>query len=500
MKKSIVIPVWNGADVIGDCLESLHEDGEEAEIICVDNGSQDGSAALIQDRFPEVTLLRQPANLGFAGGVNVGIKQAGGELVVLLNQDCVVSPGWLSALEKGLEENPHWGIIGAVILGPEGEIEHAGAFIRRPDAVGVHLTHIQSESPYEAEYVTGAVFGVRRSLWETLGRFDAGYFPAYYEESDFCYRARHHGHQTGVAPDCRVRHLHSSRAWQVDSIRHTANELAGRYRFVAKHFDVDDLKPFFAAERRTVETHEYFDMAIGRTLAARQTLRNLDEIHARRSLDQKTDSEPVRVPLLHAGLVSLLNAGLNRAGSLAQIDIKPERSDTATDPPPPLSPDELHLPDHDDPYVAKMEARLRELRDREYTLLSQLYRRPFPPSSQNHSRKDRLLRALILLPFDRLSGRHARLHEQLDGLRTARLDAQEDLLLHFPQQLLDMDTQRQAVTEYLKDYLKAEQHRDVELRDWLIKQLDEQDLLRAEDARLQRQIALLKQLVSYDYR
>ena len=117
MRATVIIPIWRGAPVIAGCLDAVYRHSGPAlhEVICVDNASPDGAGDLVAARFPAVRLLRQPVNLGFAGGVNVGIANATGDLLVLVNQDCVPGPGWLDALRAGLAGNPGAGIAGALL-------------------------------------------------------------------------------------------------------------------------------------------------------------------------------------------------------------------------------------------------------------------------------------------------------------------------------------------------------------------------------------------------
>src|SRR5262245_32586946 len=105
---SIIIPVWNGASVISQCLESVFAsaDDEMLEVVCVDNGSHDDSAARIASQYPQVRLILQPVNLGFAGGVNAGMAVARGHVFVLLNQDCLSEHDWLLAIGKAFEDHP----------------------------------------------------------------------------------------------------------------------------------------------------------------------------------------------------------------------------------------------------------------------------------------------------------------------------------------------------------------------------------------------------------
>ena len=106
---TVVIPVWNGAGVIADCLRSIYANSGDflRGVIAVDNASPDDSAAVIEREFPQVHRVHSSFNLGFAGGVNLGVdaafaRDAELDAVVLLNQDCLVEPGWLVALCAGL--------------------------------------------------------------------------------------------------------------------------------------------------------------------------------------------------------------------------------------------------------------------------------------------------------------------------------------------------------------------------------------------------------------
>src|SRR5205085_10407030 len=104
---SVIIPAWNGAALLPACLDALARQAPPPlEIIVVDNASSDGTAALLADRYPQVRLLGQTQNLGFAGGCNAGLRAARGDLLVLLNQDTVPEGGWLEALLKAFERQP----------------------------------------------------------------------------------------------------------------------------------------------------------------------------------------------------------------------------------------------------------------------------------------------------------------------------------------------------------------------------------------------------------
>lgn len=323
MQASIVIPVWNGASVIAECLDALYADASDEllEVIAVDNASRDRSAAIIADRYPQVRLIRQPVNLGFSGGVNRGMEAARGDLFVLLNQDCVVQPGWLTALTQALESLPGVGIAGCTVLNADGTVNHAGAVLRRPEAWGIHRTEIEDERPQTVEFVTGAAMAIRRQTWEAVGLFDEGYYPAYYEDVDYCYRARRRGIETAYVPAARVTHLLSSREWQADPLKHTANHHRARYRFVSKHFRPAEVQEFFESEAAAVEVESYFDQAAGRFLAARDTLRALPDLLERRRTECLDRPSPAFYRQLMVGFTDILRRSLGVAEHLSQVGL-----------------------------------------------------------------------------------------------------------------------------------------------------------------------------------
>jgi len=359
MRATVIIPIWRGTPVIAQCLDAVYRHSGSAlhEVICVDNASPDGAGDLVASRYPAVRLLRQPVNLGFAGGVNVGIANATGDLLVLLNQDCLPGAGWLDALRAGLEERPGAGIAGALLYDATGQLNHVGAFVRRPDAIGAHITAPPGPGPFPADYVTGALFAILRTTQSRVGDFDEGFYPGYYEESDYCYRARRLGIETILVPGATATHLLSGAEWQRDPLRHTADQHRSRYRFVSKHFHARDLAEFFQAELDSLTRESYFDQCAGRALGARETLRQMSDLVARMSLEQGGTVAPERVTQLRVGFANVLRASLDRTLRLSErsgvampaiplpdIAVAPA-ADTSDPPIPPSAPEQLELPD-----------------------------------------------------------------------------------------------------------------------------------------------------------
>lgn len=426
MKTSVIIPVWHGRTLITQCLTAVytHSGRHLAEVICVDNASSDNSAALIAEQFPQAALLRQPVNLGFAGGVNTGLRAASGDLLILLNQDCLVREGWLDALITAVETNPEAGIVGATIFNADGTVNHAGAVLERPLAYGRHLTDNTIAEPKPAEYVTGAVFGLTRAVWETVGPFDEAFYPAYYEETDYCCRARRAGFDIIYVPQAQADHLFSNREWQTNPIQHSASQHEMRYRFVAKHYHPDELAAFFTAEVTAVTDESYFEQAIGRLIAARQTLRRLNEISASRERDLGKPVTPTHRRQLEVGFTQLLRSAFAAA----------EKTSLLRDVEPPAA--------FDDTWTA-VNQRLQQLQQQEYDLLTRIYLRP-PNAAEPETKWQRFQRLFIRRPFHFITGRDYYYQSQLNTVHVARLDQMQKM-----QRLIQ---RRLALLENLAEY------------------------------------------------
>ncbi len=254
MKASVVIPVWNGRPYLSDCLDALlAQEGLEIEVIVVDNASRDGSGDFVAQRYPLVRLIRSPSNRGFAGGCNLGLRKATGDVVVLLNQDTVVRPGWLQALAAALQR-PEVGIAGCKLLYPDGRtIQHGGGWIEWPLGLAHHYgrgepDQGQWDEPREVEYVTGAAMAFRREVLERVGWLDEGFWPGYFEDADFCFRAREKGFRVWYAPEAVA--VHFETVSTTDPKGRSLVYQRGRLRFVLKHLPPQRfLDEFVPAER-----------------------------------------------------------------------------------------------------------------------------------------------------------------------------------------------------------------------------------------------------------
>lgn len=239
LSASIIIPLWNGRKYIETCLAALAaQEYAPLEVIVVDNASGDGSAGLVAEKFPWARLICNQQNLGFAGGCNAGLRVAQGDILVLLNQDTEVYPGWLGSLCRALQDE-NIGVAGCKILYPDGKtIQHAGAWIEWPVGIPYHYGNQEQDrgqwdEPGAVEYVTGAALAFRRDVLDRVGLLDEMFWPGYFEDIDFCFRAREAGYEIWYIPDAVT--LHQETTSTVDPQLLSQFYHRGRLRFLLKH-------------------------------------------------------------------------------------------------------------------------------------------------------------------------------------------------------------------------------------------------------------------------
>lgn len=309
---SVVVLVWNGAAYIVDCLEALAaQDYPAFEILVVDNGSTDGTPDIVAQRFPQVRLIRNPRNLGFAAGNNVGLRAAGGDLLVLLNVDTRVQCGWLAALADAFDD-PSIGIAGCKLLYPDGSIQHAGGFMYGPRGEADHLgRHAPDDGRFAAladvEYATGAAFAIRRIVLNQIGLLDEGFSPIYYEDTDLCFRARAAGWRVVYVPLAIVTH-YETKTFSAENYERKSILHRGRLRFLFKHRRLDWLLGEFGpAERAWVSQMDRSDELMAARHAYLTTILALPDILAFRGSSRQ---EAEALAELLTGLRAVAVAGL----------------------------------------------------------------------------------------------------------------------------------------------------------------------------------------------
>lgn len=210
---SIVIPVYNKIVYTVACLRSLaeHAGSTSFETIVVDDCSTDETQRRLED-VDGVRVVRNAQNLGFVGSCNAGAAAAHGEFVLFLNNDTVVTPGWLDALVAVFAEEPDAGLVGAKLVYPDGRLQESGGIVFN-DGSGWNYGRFDDPADprynfrREADYCSGAAIILRRELFERLGGFDQRYAPAYYEDTDLAFAVRKAGLKVFVEPRAAVIHF-----------------------------------------------------------------------------------------------------------------------------------------------------------------------------------------------------------------------------------------------------------------------------------------------------
>lgn len=203
---SICIPVYNQHDMTDECLRAVLDNTRDCEIIVIDNGSEPAIKPPFSG-FIETTVIRNEENKGFPVAVNQGIRAAKGDVIILLNNDVVVTPGWAKNILAALEE---YSIVGPVTNFCAGmqqvAISGYGNIEELNKAAAEWAEECRGGEPTEVNFVIGFCMAFRKSLFDEIGDFDESLWPCSGEEVDFCLRARSVGHNIGIVKDVYVHH------------------------------------------------------------------------------------------------------------------------------------------------------------------------------------------------------------------------------------------------------------------------------------------------------
>lgn len=232
---AVVVVSYNTVALLRDCLASLRQCCLQLQIVVVDNGSRDGSPAMVRAEFPEVLLIEAGRNAGFAGGTNIGLRALSRAnaapspqhpYTLVLNPDTVVQPGALETMVAFLEAHPRVGLVGPRLLNPDGTPQ-AAAF-RFPTLTMTALDLFppgevlpgrlynswwhgrypqeRGEEPFPIDHPLGACMLVRCAVLETVGSMDDCYF-MYSEEVEWCWRIKAAGWAIWQVPAARIIHV-----------------------------------------------------------------------------------------------------------------------------------------------------------------------------------------------------------------------------------------------------------------------------------------------------
>ncbi|MBW1991229.1 MAG: glycosyltransferase, partial [Deltaproteobacteria bacterium] len=235
---SIIIPTFNNLELTQNCLESIrqHTPRELYELMVVDNGSTDGTRLLLERlaAMGEIKTIFHDANLGFARASNQGARAARGNYLVFLNNDTLVTPGWLEELLRIAEQDPEVAAVGAKLLYPDDTVQHAGVVVSSQRLVyhiyrGFHRDHpaVNKERPFR--FLTAACLLVRREAFFAAGLFDEEFYNGF-EDVDLCLKLARQGHKLVYNPKCVVYHLESQTPGRFDREEENSRLLLSRWQ------------------------------------------------------------------------------------------------------------------------------------------------------------------------------------------------------------------------------------------------------------------------------
>lgn len=259
MDLSICIVTLNSAQRLEACLRSLPQAAGEFswETTVVDNHSTDQTVEMMEENFPEVNLIRNENNVGFAAGMNQAITESLGRYIVILNPDTEAANGSLSALEEFMNTHPKSGVCGPKVLNEDGTFQKScRRGISRPWAVisyffgltrifpknpGINeyqLGHLDENEQMEVGAVSGSCMMIRRKTLDSVGNFDERYF-LYQEDSDYCLRAAGQGWEIHYVPQSEIIHAGGLGGTKTNPFRSVFEWHWSYFMLYRKHFARD---------------------------------------------------------------------------------------------------------------------------------------------------------------------------------------------------------------------------------------------------------------------
>ena len=220
---SVIIVTWNGDDLLANCLESLcRVYANRLEIVVVDNAASEATRSLVVG-FDGVKYVPSPGNPGFAGGNNIGVREATRSYILLLNNDTVVHGDSFSPMVEFLKSHKHVGIVQGTMNVPAlgNGLDDCG-ILMTPFGIQRHLhrgapTDSTRLLPRRVFAAKGAMMMFKRAVLDDLGFLFYDHFWSYYEETDFCHRARNIGWETWFVPTLPIDHLCGATSSRFDS-------------------------------------------------------------------------------------------------------------------------------------------------------------------------------------------------------------------------------------------------------------------------------------------
>lgn len=241
-KVSIVIPNWNGVELLKKHLPTVLRESTGAEVIVVDDASDDDSAIYLHKHFPEVTVITKTKHEGFASSVNAGVEKANGDIVILLNTDIAPEKGYLEPLLAHFSD-PNVFAVGCLDKSHEkGEIILRGRGIGWWEK-GLYVHKRGEVDKADTAWVSGGSGAFKKSVWMELGGMDTRFNPFYWEDIDLSYRAKEKGYRVLFEPKSMVHHYHEEGKIKSEFTKEEIEQIVYRnqFYFVWKHAPLGQL-------------------------------------------------------------------------------------------------------------------------------------------------------------------------------------------------------------------------------------------------------------------
>lgn len=275
---AVVVVSYNTREHLRACLASAMAESP-AQLVVVDNASDDGSVEMVQSDFPGVLLWANVQNQGYGAAANQGIHCVQTDYVVVLNADTLLRSGALAALAGYLDQHPDVAVVGPRLTGPDG-VPYPSCY-PFPTPLGVlfeytalgrlarlvgyipwlrrhSLRHWPHDCPRQVPWVQGAVLAMRREMFQAVGGFDESFF-MYLEETDLCYRLQARGWKTHFVPSATVAHIGGASTQQYRA-RMFVELAASTVRFF-QHHNPRQLTELIAVLKATMMTRIALDTA-----------------------------------------------------------------------------------------------------------------------------------------------------------------------------------------------------------------------------------------------
>jgi GT2 family glycosyltransferase len=249
MDASIIIISWNTRDLLIECINSVYSTTREInfDIWVVDNGSSDGSVRALRNLFPDVSVIENQFNLGFAKACNQALKLIESKYTILLNTDTILTDGAIKTVLDLMEKDSDIGLCGVQLLNPDGTKQNSIAnipslatellnksLLRRLFPKKYPGKERDFAAPVEVESIIGAFMAVRKEAMDEVGMLDESYF-FFFEETDWCLRMKKKGWKVVHHPGSKVYHLQGQTVKKIN-IRARIEYWKSRYLFFKKNY------------------------------------------------------------------------------------------------------------------------------------------------------------------------------------------------------------------------------------------------------------------------